>query len=80
MENIKLSKRQYSFTPRNLKDIELVDTFFKALGVEFEEILEDERLEDWQNKLIEIGIKQIESGNIVSHDEVMAKAQKLCSE
>lgn len=80
MENIKLSRRQYSFIPRNPKDIELVNTFFRALGVEFEENSVDDELEDWQSKLIEIGTKEIESGNVVPHDEVMAKAQEICSE
>lgn len=61
--------------PKNKKESETIKQILKAIEVDF---VEDTTESDWWNELseaqknsIEIGLKDIEEGRVVSHDEVM---------
>ena len=61
--------------PKNKKESETIKTFLKEIEVDF---VEDSVEKDWWNELsdveknsIEMGLKDIEEGKVISHEEVM---------
>lgn len=61
--------------PKNKKESETIKKILKAIEVDF---VEDISENDWWNELsdaeknsIEIGLKDIEEGKVVSHEEVI---------
>ena len=64
-----------TINPKNKKESEKVKTFLKEIEVDF---VEDNAESDWWNELsdaekksIEMGLKDIEEGRVISHEEVM---------
>ena len=61
--------------PKNRKESETIKQILKAIEVDF---VEDTVENDWWNEIsdaekksIEIGLKDIEEGRVISHEEVM---------
>ena len=61
--------------PKNKKESEKIKAILKAIEVDF---VEDTLENDWWNQLsdseknsIEMGLKDIEEGRVISHEEVM---------
>ncbi len=61
--------------PKNKKESETIKTFLKEIEVDF---VEDSVEKDWWNELsdveknaIEMGLKDIEEGKVISHEDVM---------
>lgn len=61
--------------PKNKKESEKVKAILKAIEVDF---IEDSVENDWWNELsdseknsIEMGLKDVEEGRVISHEEVM---------
>ncbi|MDP2452905.1 MULTISPECIES: hypothetical protein [unclassified Kaistella] len=61
--------------PKNKKESEKIKAILKAIEVDF---VEDNVEKDWWNELsdaekksIETGLKDIEEGRVISHEEVM---------
>ena len=64
-----------TINPKNKKESEKIKAILKAIEVDF---MEDTVETDWWNELsdseknsIEMGLKDVEEGRVISHEEVM---------
>lgn len=72
-----LKMRQLTFTPRNERDISLVETFFNALGLEFSENeIDDSKLSEKQKEKILRGISDVENCRILTSEQVRERTAK----
>lgn len=75
METLKL--QQYYFTPRNSQDLSLIETFFKALGLELKkEEIDDFNLTKIQTEKILKGIEDAENNRVLSSELVHEKTAR----
>lgn len=65
-----------TINPKNKKELAKIKAILKAVEIDFVEEINDE--DDWWNKisdaekeLIELGIKDFEEGNVVSHEDFL---------
>ncbi|AZA61897.1 DUF2683 family protein [Chryseobacterium indoltheticum] len=65
-----------TINPKNKKELAKIKAILKAVEIDFVEEIDDE--DDWWNKisdaekeLIELGIKDFEEGNVVSHEDFL---------
>ena len=65
-----------TINPKNKKELAKIKAILKAAEIDFLEEINDE--DDWWNKisdaekeLIELGIKDFEEGNVVSHEDFL---------
>ncbi|AZA72458.1 hypothetical protein [Chryseobacterium indoltheticum] len=65
-----------TINPKNKKELAKIKAILKAAEIDFVEEINDE--DDWWNKisdaekeLIELGIKDFEEGNVVSHEDFL---------
>lgn len=65
-----------TINPKNKKELAKIKAILKAIEIDFVEEINDE--DDWWNKisdaekeLIELGIKDFEEGNVVSHEDFL---------
>ena len=60
--------------PENENQLKLLKTFLEEMKIRFKKDSEIEQLEDWQKRLIDEGLKDIEEGRFSSSEEVHNKA------
>jgi len=65
-----------TINPKNKKELAKIKAILKAAEIDFVEEINDE--DDWWNKIsdaekevIELGIKDFEEGNVVSHEDFL---------
>jgi hypothetical protein len=69
-----------TINPKNKKELAKIKAILKAVEIDFVEEIDDDdwwnRISDAEKELIELGIKDFEEGNVVSHEDFLKSYER----
>lgn len=62
--------------PENLKQLQILKSLLEEMKIKFKSEEQVEELLDWQKKLIDEGLKDVEEGKLLSREEVNKRIEE----
>ena len=62
--------------PENQKQLQILKSLLEEMKIKFKSEEQVEELQDWQKKLIDEGLKDVEEGKLLSREEVNKRIEE----